>query len=131
MAVFFSIFETISEVNTITVEPTHIDANHHVILYGHVEISNSMLSPLPISRWDSTGNKLSRENIQFAIVPPNPTLLEQLALRGIPTIIVCDETVPVEVILKLRSRSMTEPLSILQNPDAEEIKVSNNLLIIL
>ena len=100
------------------------NANHHVILYGHVEISNSMLSPLPISRWDSTGNKLSRENIQFAIVPPNPTLLEQLALRGIPTIIVCDETVPVEVILKLRSRSMTEPLSILQNPDAEEIKVS-------
>ena len=100
------------------------NANHHVILYRHVEISNSMLSPLPVSRWESTGNRLLQENIQFAIVPPNPTLLRQLALRGIPTIIVCDEGVPAEIISELRSKTMTKPLSILQNPDADDIKVS-------
>ena len=58
--------------------------NHHVIMFDHLHISNKALSPLPVTRWGSSISKLFSENIQFAIVPPNPMLLEPLSMRGIP-----------------------------------------------
>ena len=97
--------------------------NHHVIMFEHLQISNKALSPLPVTRWGSSISKLFSENIQFAIVPPNPTLLEPLSMRGIPTVIVCDDSVPTDTIMKLRTRSLTQPISVLMNPDAEEVKV--------
>jgi len=44
-------------------------------------------------------------------------------MRGIPTVIVCDDSVPTETLTKLRTQSLTQPFSVLMNPDAEEIKV--------
>ena len=63
------------------------------------------------------------ENIQFAVVPPDPTLLEPLSLRGIPTMIICDESVPNDTLVKLRALAQTQPISVLHNPDAEEVRV--------
>ena len=97
--------------------------NHHVIMFDHLQISNKALSPLPVTRWGSSISKLFSENIQFAIVPPNPMLLEPLSMRGIPTVIVCDDSVPTDTLMKLRTQSLTQPISVLMNPDAEEIKV--------
>jgi len=97
--------------------------NHHVIMFDHLQISNKALSPLPVTRWDSSISKLFSENIQFAIVPPNPMLLEPLSMRGIPTVIICDDSVPTETLTKLRKQSLTQPISVLMNPDAEEIRV--------
>lgn len=97
--------------------------NHHVIIFDHLQISNKALTPLPVTRWSSSINKLFSENIQFAIVPPDPMLLEPLSLRGIPAVIVCDDSVPPVTLTKLRTQSLTQPFSVLMNPDAEEIKV--------
>jgi hypothetical protein len=44
-------------------------------------------------------------------------------MRGIPTVIICDESVPADTLSKLRKQSLTQPFSVLMNPDAEEIKV--------
>jgi len=98
--------------------------NHHVILFDHLQISNKALSPLPVTRWSSSITKLFSENIQFAIVPPNPMLLEPLSMRGIPTVIVCDESIPTSTLTHLRKQSLTQPISVLVEPDAEEIKVA-------
>ena len=97
--------------------------NHDVIIFDHLQISNKALSPLPVTRWGSSINKLFSENIQFAIVPPYPILLEPLSMRGIPTVIVCDDSLPTETLAKLRTQSLTQPFSVLVNPDAEEVRV--------
>ena len=86
-------------------------------------MSSKTFSPLPVTRWKSTAGNLQSENIQVAVVPPNPTLLEPLSLRGIPTMIICDESVPNETLVKLRALAQTQPISVLYNPDAEEVRV--------
>ncbi len=97
--------------------------NHHVIIFDHLQLSNQALSPIPVTRWGSSVNKLLSENIQFAVVPPNPMLLEPLSMRGIPTMIICDESVPVQTLAHLRKLAFTQPISVLKNPDADEIRI--------
>ena len=99
------------------------NSNHQIIMYDHVKMSSKTFSPLPVTRWKSTSGNLQSENIQFAVVPPNPTLLEPLSLRGIPTMIICDESVPNDTLVKLRVLAQTQPISVLSNPDAEEVRV--------
>ena len=99
------------------------NSNHQIIIYDHLNLSDKTFSPLPVTRWKSTSGNLHSENIQFAVVPPNPTLLEPLSLRGIPTMIICDETVPNHTLVKLRALAHAQPISVLHNPDAEEVRV--------
>lgn len=100
------------------------NSRHQVILYEHLQISKKALYPLSITKWGSTTSKILSENIQFAIVPPDPYLLNYLSKRGIPTLVVCQNTVPSKIITYLRKTAFTQPLSILVNPDNEEISVA-------
>jgi hypothetical protein len=97
--------------------------NHQVIIFDHLQLSNQALSPLPITRWNSSLNRLLSENIQFAVVPPIPMLLEPLSMRGIPTMIICEEGIPVQTLNQLRKLAFTQPISVLRNPDADEIRI--------
>lgn len=99
-------------------------SQNRIILYEHLQISEKALHPLAVMKWGSSGSKMLSENIQFAIVPPDPYLLNSLSNRGIPTIIICQKTVPSTVIRYLRKSAFTQPLSILVNPDNEEIRVA-------
>ena len=124
MGVGYDSREGVGKGKTNVIRQLKQNANHQVIIYDHLQISNSALSPLPVERWNSTENKLLSENLQFAIVPPDPRLLQPLSIRGIPTLIICDDAVPIEIISSLRKQSLTQPISILHNPDSEEINVS-------
>ena len=99
-------------------------SQNRIILYEHLQISEKALHPLAVMKWRSSTSKILSENIQFAIVPPDPFLLKSLSKRGIPTIIICQKTVPSKVITSLRKSAFTQPLSILINPDNEEIGVT-------
>ena len=37
--------------------------------------------------------------------------------------IICDESVPNDTLVKLRVLAQTQPISVLSNPDAEEVRV--------
>jgi hypothetical protein len=115
--------EGISRGRNFVIQQLKRNSNHQIIMYDHLKMSSKTFSPLPVTRWKSTSGNLQSENIQFAVVPPNPTLLEPLSLRGIPTMIVCDESVPNETLVKLRTLAQTQPISILFNPDAEEVRI--------
>jgi len=97
---------------------------HQVIVYEHLQISKKALSPMSVVKWGSSATKLLSENIQFAIVPPDPYLLGSLSKRGIPTLIVCQRHVSSEILASLRTSAFTQPISVLIDPDNEELKVA-------
>ena len=97
---------------------------HQVIVYGHLQISKKALSPMSVVEWESSATKLLNQNIQFAIVPPDPYLLDSLSKRGIPTLIVCPRHVSSEILASLRTAAFTQPISVLIDPDNEELKVA-------
>ena len=115
--------EGISRGRNFVIQQLKRHSSHQIILYDHLIVSNKAFFPLPVARWKSTAGRINSENIQFAVVPPNPTLLEPLSLRGIPAMIICDETVPNDTLVKLRALAQTQPISVLHNPDAEEVRV--------
>jgi hypothetical protein len=115
--------EGINRARNFVIQQLKRNSGHGVILYDHLNLSSKALSPLPVSRWTSTNEKLIKENILFAVVSPDPTLLEPLSMRGIPTMIICDDTIPMDTLANLRKLSYTQPISILQNPDAEEVRI--------
>ena len=97
---------------------------HQVIVYNHLQISNKALSPLPVVKWVTSSNKLLNENIQFAIIPPEPFLLDCLSKRGIPTIVVCQKHVPMPILTDLRNHGFTQPMSVLFDPDNDELRIA-------
>lgn len=115
--------EGISRGRNFVIQQLKRHSSHQIILYDHLTMLDKTFSPLPVTRWKSTAGKINSENIQFAVVPPDPTLLEQLSLRGIPTMIICDESVSNDTLVKLRALAQTQPISVLHNPDAEEVRV--------
>ena len=100
------------------------NSRHQVIVYEHLHISKKALHPLPMVKWGSSTSKILSENIQFAIVPPDPFLLDALSTRGIPTLIICQKHVSTDILASLRTSAFTQPISVLRNPDNEEIKVA-------
>ena len=95
-----------------------------IFLPGNLNISNEIFGRKNVTRWLDIYQHLENENLNLAIIPPEPNLIKILSKRGIPSIIITSGSLPRSKVTHLRSITLKFPIIILDDPDGLEIRLA-------
>jgi hypothetical protein len=95
-----------------------------IFLSGNLNISNEIFGQKNVRRWLDIYQHLESENLNLAIIPPEPYLIRILSKRGIPSLIITSGTLSRAKVTHLRSMTLKFPIIILDDPDGLEIRLA-------